>query len=106
MNNALLMLGLAKRAGKVVSGEFLCDKAIKSGESKLILIACDISEKGKKSIIDACTFYKVEYRVFAESDRLGQFIGADSRMVVSINDENFKNAILSKIERIDEQYGR
>ena len=39
MNKALGMLGLAKRAGKVTSGEFLCEKAIKQGQSKLIIIA-------------------------------------------------------------------
>lgn len=100
------MIGLAKRAGKVTTGEFLCDKAIKGGVSRLIIIAEDISEKGKKAITDSCKHYGVEYIIFESSDTLGRITGADSRVVVSINDENFKNAILSKIERIDEHYGR
>jgi len=101
MNKALGMIGLAKRAGKVVSGEFLCDKAIKSGESKLIIIAADISQNGKKAITDACNFYKVDSIEFATSKELGKYTGSEKRTVVSVNDENFKNAILSKIERID-----
>ena len=37
MNNKFLgMLGLAKRAGKVQTGEDICSKAVKSGVSKLI----------------------------------------------------------------------
>jgi len=96
------MIGLAKRAGKIASGEFMCDKAIKSGQSRLIIIAADISEKGKKAVCDACNYYKVDYIEFGTSQQLGKITGADRRVVVSINDENFKNAILSKIERIDD----
>ena len=40
MNNKFLgMLGLAKRAGKVQTGEDICSKAVKSGVSKLIIVA-------------------------------------------------------------------
>ena len=102
MNKALGMIGLAKRAGKITSGEFLCEKTIKSGQSRMIIIAADISENAKKAILDACSNYGVEYIEFSSSAELGKAIGADSRMVISVNDENFKNAILSKIERIDE----
>lgn len=101
MNKALGMLGLAKRAGKVQSGEFLCDKAIKSGQSHLIIIASDISEGSKKAICDSCKYYNVEYVQFATAEELGNFSGGGRRCVVSVNDENFKNAILSKIERVD-----
>lgn len=106
MNKVLGMLGLTKRAGKVLSGEFKSLQAIKSGQSQLIIIASDISENGRKSIVNACRFYGVEYIELGKSLEIGKAIGEDSRMVVSVNDGNFKNAILSKIERIDEQYGR
>lgn len=102
MDKVLGMIGLAKRAGKIASGEFMCDKAIKSGQSRLIIIASDISENSKKSICDACTYYGVEYIQYANSEELGKLLGSDKRVVVSVNDDNFKNAILSKIERIDE----
>ncbi|MBO5060557.1 MAG: ribosomal L7Ae/L30e/S12e/Gadd45 family protein [Clostridia bacterium] len=102
MNKALGMLGLAKRAGKVLTGEFLCDKAIKSGQSHLIIIASDISENSKKAVCDACNYYGVEYIEFGTAEELGRFTGSDRRVVVSVNDEKFKDAILSKIERIDD----
>ena len=102
MDKALGMLGLAKRAGRVVTGEFACDKAIKNGQSRLIIIARDISENGRKAVCDACRYYGVEWIEYGTAGELGKITGADQRCVVSINDENFKNAILSKIERIDE----
>ena len=58
MNNKFLgMLGLAKRAGKVQTGEDICSKAVKSGVSKLIIVACDASDYTKKSIIIWAVFY-------------------------------------------------
>ena len=35
-NKTLSMLGLAKRAGKVVSGEFSVEKAVRSGKAYLV----------------------------------------------------------------------
>jgi len=102
MNKVLGMIGLAKRAGMVVTGEFLCDKAIKSGEAKLIIIATDISQNSKKAVLDACKYYNVEYIEFATAERLGKYTGSDMRTVISVNDDNFKNAIISKIERIEQ----
>ena len=94
MNNKFLgMLGLAKRAGKVQTGEDICSKAVKSGVSKLIIVACDASDNTKKSITDSCKFYKTKF-VKAE---LGKFTGADSRAVVSVNDDNFAKAILDRL---------
>ncbi len=102
MDKVLGMLGLAKRAGKVQTGEFLCEKAIKGGQSHLIIIASDISVNGKKSICDACNYYDVTYIEYGTADQLGKITGGGERVVVSVNDENFKNAILSKIEKINE----
>ncbi len=102
MDKALGMLGLAKRAGKVQTGEFLCDKAIKNGQSRLIIIASDISDKSKKAVCDACNYYGVDLIQYATAAELGNITGGGQKMVVSVNDDNFKNAVLSKIERIDE----
>ena len=95
MNNKFLgMLGLAKRAGKVQTGEDICSKAVKSGVSKLIIVACDASDNTKKSITDSCKFYKTKFVEAGSKAELGKFTGADSRAVVSVNDDNFAKAIL------------
>lgn len=98
MNNKFLgMLGLAKRAGKVQTGEDICSKAVKSGVSKLIIVACDASDNTKKSITDSCKFYKTKFVEAGSKTELGKFTGADSRAVVSVNDDNFAKAILDRL---------
>ena len=41
MNKVHSMIGLATKAGKVVSGEFAVEKAIKDGKAFLVIIAED-----------------------------------------------------------------
>jgi len=38
LNKAERLLGLATRAGKVITGAELCEKAVKSGKAKLIIL--------------------------------------------------------------------
>lgn len=38
-DKALAMLGMATKAGKVVSGEFSVEKAVKEGKAWLVLVA-------------------------------------------------------------------
>lgn len=54
MDKVLGMLGMAKRAGKVISGSFLCERAVREKQSALILIAADMSENAKQDIIRLC----------------------------------------------------
>ena len=41
MDRVLSLLGIAQKAGKVVSGGFLCEDAIKSREAVLVILAED-----------------------------------------------------------------
>lgn len=98
-DKVLSMLGLAKRAGKLISGAPLCEKEIKSKRSFLIVIAKDISENGKKSITDCAKHYGVEYIEYSDKESLGKAVGASGeRTVVSINDENFSKAVWNKYQ--------
>ena len=44
----LNLLGLAQRAGKVISGDFIVEKAIKRNEPKLVLLAGDCAANNEK----------------------------------------------------------
>ena len=96
MDNVLGMIGLAKRAGKIVTGAEICEAAVKKGKSKLIIIAGDISENGRKAITDTCKYYKVKYIEYADKSQLGKITGAEERAVVSVNDRGFSQTILKK----------
>ena len=41
----LNMIGLAQKAGKVASGEFSTEKAVKTGKAYTVIVADDASEK-------------------------------------------------------------
>lgn len=96
MDKVLSMIGMAKRAGKIQTGGFICEKAVKSGVSKLIVMAGDISENSFKSIKNSCEYYGVRYITYGDKDSLGTFTGGGDRAVVSINDSNFADAVLKK----------
>ena len=91
MNKLLGMLGLAKRAGKVSTGTFICEKMIKSRMAQLVILAGDASEN---AISDSCNFYGIKLIEYSNMDELGHYVGAKApRAVVSVNDENFAKAI-------------
>ena len=46
------MIGLAKRAGKLVSGEFSTEQAVKKGLVRLVIVAGDASDNTKKLFSD------------------------------------------------------
>ena len=95
----LSMIGMAKRALKVSTGEFVCVRTVKSKNARLVIIAHDASENTKKSIKNSCAYYKIPYIEFSQKEELGKYTGTDSRAVVSINDNNFAKAILDKFNQ-------
>ena len=96
----LNMLGLAKRAGQVVSGEFSTEKAVKTGQAYLAVVASDASDNTKKMFRDMCTYYQVPLRVGADKDALGHAIGQQMRASLAVTDENFARTI----EKLFDEY--
>ena len=96
-DKALSMLGLAARAGRIVSGEFTVEKEVKSGRAYLVLIAEDASENTRKKFQNMCEFYEVPMRLCYDRERLGHFIGKDFRASVAILDEGFADNILKHL---------
>ena len=55
------MLGLAQRAGKLISGEELVIKAVQSGQARLVFLANDAgSSNVTKKTTDKCNYYNIE----------------------------------------------
>lgn len=94
MTKALGLISLAKKAGRVTSGESACKEAIRFGSSHLIIIAEDASANTRKNISDSCIYYEVPYVVSFDKETLGHSIGNEYNAVVSINDEGFAKGIL------------
>lgn len=89
-------LGLARSAGKLVSGEGILD-AIRNGKAKYVIVTTSASENTHKRITDKCKFYNVEYIVALTEDQLSDAIG-QKRVAIAICDNGFANKIKKEME--------
>lgn len=99
MNNdkILSLLGLAKKAGKLKSGEYCVEEEVKKRKAKLVIVACDASDNTKKSYSDMCSYKNVPIIFYADKDSLGKCIGCEERAAVVLTDEGFANAVNKEI---------
>lgn len=93
------MIGMCKKAGKLKSGGDTCLKEIRAGKATMIIVAEDASQNTKKRFMDACKNKKIEIIEFGTGEMLGKMAGKDYRTIIGIMDENFKKAILSKMNK-------
>ena len=98
----LSMFGLAARAGRIASGEFQTETAVKSGSAFLVVVAADASENTKKLFSDKCSFYKVPVITLGTKEELGHSIGKEFRASLAVLDEGFASAVMKKIESLSQ----
>ncbi len=102
INKAFGMIGLATRAGKLVSGEFSTEKAVKDGKAYLVIVATDASDNTKKLFSDKTLYYNVPLRVFGTKEALGTAMGKKFRASIAVTDSNFAVQIMKQIDSLDE----
>lgn len=90
------LIGLAKRAGKVVDGQDRVTVAITSRKARLVLIADDSGENGRKKLTDKCKSYQVPCVVWGQKAELGHAIGRSSVAAFAIVDSSFADKLLQK----------
>ena len=98
MNNKFLfMLGLCRKAGKLIIGTDLVTKSLPSKKTYLVIYASDASENTKKKITDKCSFYEIEcvkapFSSFEISNAIGK---SASVCALGITDLNFSSELKS-----------
>ncbi|WP_174735047.1 YlxQ family RNA-binding protein [Mesobacillus harenae] len=97
-NQWMSLLGLANRARKLISGEELSVKEIRSGKAKLVILSADASANTTKKITDKCNSYQVPYRMVENRYELGRAIGKDARVVVALLDDGFAKKMLTLLD--------
>lgn len=97
-NQWMSLLGLANRARKIISGEELTVKEIRSGKAKLILLSADASANTTKKITDKCNSYQVPYKMVEDRHQLGKAIGKDARVVVAVLDNGFAKKLITLLD--------
>lgn len=98
-NKVLSYIGLATKAGKLVSGEFMTEKAVKEGTAALVIVAEDASDNTKKMFTNMCSFYHVPIVVMQEKETLGHSMGKQFRASLAITDQGFADAIVKQLEK-------
>ena len=96
-NRIYSLLGLCQKAGKLVSGEFSVENAIKSGKAYMVIVSTDASDNTKKKFKDKCDFYEVPIAEFGDKEGLGRAIGKEVRTSVAVTDAGFAKALCEKL---------
>lgn len=97
-NQWMSLLGLANRARKVISGEEMAVREIRSGKAKLILLAADASGNTTKKVTDKCHSFHVPYKIVEDRFVLGKAIGKEARVVVAVIDDGFAKKMVTLLD--------
>jgi len=100
-DRVLSLVGLATKAGKTASGEFMTESVTKSGKAALVIVAKDASDNTKKKFQNMCEFYKVPICFYGDKDTLGHAMGKEFRASLAILDEGFAKGIRKQLEAKD-----
>lgn len=96
-DKVLALIGLATKAGRTASGEFMTEREVKSGRAALVIVAGDSSENTKKKFRDMCEFYKVPIYFYGDKDALGHAMGKEFRASLAVLDEGFAKGIRKQL---------
>ncbi|MFE5319558.1 YlxQ family RNA-binding protein [Paenibacillus sp. NPDC056579] len=91
-------LGLAMRAGKVVTGEDAVVDSVRKGEAKLVIVAEDASVNTLKKVNDKCITYRVPLQQYGSREQLGASIGKETRVVIAVTDAGFAKMLKKSLE--------
>ena len=97
-SKVLNLLGLAKRARKIVVGSDSVEKALQSGEATMVFVGKDSSDNTKDKFNKKCFYYNVPLDLSFDSVEIGQAIGKPSVKTMALCDQGFKESIVKLIK--------
>lgn len=95
----LNLVGLARRAGHVRSGDAAVRSAIVRREARLVILAEDAAERTKQVFQRLAGDAGLPVILYSTRDDLGRVLGKPFRSVVAVTDENFARGIIRGMER-------
>ena len=97
-NKVFSLLGLATRAGRTASGEFMTEKSVKNKTAALVIVGTDASANTKKNFRDMCSFYHVPYYEYGTKEELGHAMGKEMRASLAVTDAGFAKTLNRYLE--------
>jgi len=95
------MLGLCRRAGKVLSGGAAVEKSILRNEAKALVVAIDAAPRSKEKYVKMADEKSIPVFFYASRDELGELLGKPPRAVAAITDEQLARGVAGAMERGD-----
>lgn len=96
-DEALRLLGLARRAGAVAPGTDLARRAVRAGEARLILMAGDASEAQLEKVRTVLRSRPVPSATLADRSTLGAAVGRGPVSAVAVTAPSLAEAIQRKL---------
>lgn len=93
-------LGLSRRAGKCVAGDFAVERGIKAGRVGLVVLDSGVSDATRKRYQTICTSRGMK---LIEIPDMGHMIGKPDGKIAGITDQRFIHMICSAASRNDEE---
>ena len=101
MDRIFSMIGMAMKAGKVVSGEFATEKTVKTGKAFLVVVSAAASDNTKKMFRNMCSFYGVPMNTYGSKEDLGHSMGKEFRASLAVTDEGFAKSIKKRLDEAE-----
>ncbi|MGX5377446.1 YlxQ-related RNA-binding protein [Ligilactobacillus sp. LYQ135] len=98
MNKAQVqnILGIARRARKITTGENLALKAIQKNQAQIVFLASDSGKATQKKFQDKCNYYQIPLSLAFTRLELSIAIG-QSRSVIAVTDPGFGKKLKSLV---------
>lgn len=100
-NKVLSLIGLSMKAGKVMSGEFSTENAVKGGQAAIVIVSTEASENTKKKFQNMCTYYKVPIYFYGSKVELGSAIGKGFRASLAVLDSGLAKAVEKNLGNVN-----
>jgi len=91
------VLGLCRRAGKLVSGAWASEQLIRNHKAELVIVSSDASDSTKEKFLRLCKSRQIDIVFIGSKEELGRCIGHYERIIIAINDKRFKAMILDTL---------
>ncbi|MGI6576371.1 MAG: L7Ae/L30e/S12e/Gadd45 family ribosomal protein [bacterium] len=92
------LLSFAQKAGKVVTGHFACEQALKRNKAYLLLLAVDAAPTTKKSFISLADQKGIPYYIWMKKEQFGMILGKPPRAVVAVIDQHFAKILRQSLQ--------
>lgn len=89
------MLGLAKRAGKLICGSDAVEKAARKGQIRLLILSGDAGPNTTGRLEQVGRVTETPLLTFGDRQTLGHWTGKEERVVVGLTDQGFADRIMA-----------